>query len=68
MRVVSCALCVMLCASTGCCLAVSVAVGVVSTDLLVVLRLPAAIRLGVMVTICHFPVYSGCLILRIFRT
>jgi len=33
-------------------------------DLLVVLWLPAAVALGVVVTIGHFPVYPGCLNLR----
>jgi len=49
-------------------LAVSRAVGVISMDLLVVLRWPAAVGLDVEVTIGNLPVYPGCLILRIFYT
>jgi len=55
-----------LAASTRYCLAVSVAVGVVSIGLHVVRLLPAAVCLGVVVTIGRFLVCPGCLSPRIF--
>jgi len=48
------------------CLAVFVAVEMVSIGLHVVLRLPAAVWLGVVVTIDHVHVSPGCLSPRIF--
>jgi len=52
--------------STSYCLAVSVALGVVSIGLRLVRLLPAAVGLDVVVTIGHFPVSPGCMSLRIF--